>query len=167
MLFFCDSSVYKEAFACHSCQRVMHVSSLRSSIAILMVAVVFAITYRYLHLGRFEELGLRLQDSPDFWPDPQVQSSLRISCRRTAKTQHLSATLPPNQCPPPPSPHPPPPLYSPPPLPRVMLCNSLRGKAVFWRQPLQVISCCSSRVALNAQPSRRLSACSGAYHRWQ
>jgi len=66
-----------------------------------MVAVVFAITYRYLHLGRFEELGLRLQDSPDFWPDPQVQSSLRISCRRTAKTQHLSATLPPNQCPPP------------------------------------------------------------------
>ena len=101
MLFFCDSSVYKETFACHSCQRVMHVSSLRSSIAILMVAVVFAITYRYLHLGRFEELGLRLQDSPDFWPDPQVQSSLRISCRRTAKTQHLSATLPPNQCPPP------------------------------------------------------------------
>jgi hypothetical protein len=55
-----------------TCQRVMHVSSLRSSIAILMVAVVFAITYRYLHLGRFEELGLRLQDSPAFWPDPQV-----------------------------------------------------------------------------------------------
>jgi hypothetical protein len=144
-----------------TCQRVMHVSSLRSSIAILMVAVVFAITYRYLHLGRFEELGLRLQDLPAFWPDPQVHfyASHVFAPQNSMK--------PPNQCPPPSSPHPPPPLYSQPPLPRLMLCNSLRGKAVFWRQPLQVISCCSSRVALNAQPSRRLSARSGAYHRWQ